>query len=39
MLSQDCEEIDVFVAIRNRRTNQLWQYSNDYMPPTKEELV
>lgn len=38
-LSTDCEDIDVYVAVRNRRSNQIWEYSNDYVPPTREELV
>lgn len=38
-LSRECEEIDVYVEIRNRRNNQVWNYSNGYAPLTGEQRV
>jgi hypothetical protein len=37
-LQQDCD-VDIYVAVRNRRNNQVWQYSNGYLPPTSDEMV
>lgn len=31
-LYKDCG-VDVYIAIRNKRNNQMWQYSNGYIPP------
>ncbi|CAF3656581.1 unnamed protein product [Fusarium graminearum] len=36
-LSRECDEIDVYVEIRNRRNNQVWSYSNGYVPLTEEQ--
>jgi hypothetical protein len=38
-LQQDCAGTDIFVIVRNRWNNQIWQYSNNYNPPTKDEMV
>jgi hypothetical protein len=38
-LHSDCEDIDVFFVVRDRRSNKIWQYSNGYRPPTERELV
>ena len=37
-LQRDCD-VDVYVMIRNRKSRQLWEYSNGYEPPSREELV
>ena len=37
-LYRDCDA-DVFLVIRNKRNNQLWQYSNGFRPPSSQELV
>jgi len=37
-LHDDCE-VDVFVCVRSRRNNQVWQYSNGFEPPTPEKMV
>ena len=37
-LSKDCP-VDVYIIIRSRKNNQIWEFSNGYIPPTKEELV
>lgn len=31
--------VDVFLAVRNRRNNRIWLYSNGYEPPSESELV
>ncbi|KAF4957158.1 hypothetical protein FSARC_11367 [Fusarium sarcochroum] len=36
-LSKECEDIDVYVEVRNRRSNQVWIYSNGYAPLTREQ--
>lgn len=38
-LSRDCEDIDVYVEVRNRRNNQVWSYSNGYTPSTEQQKV
>lgn len=37
-LERDCN-VDVCLTIRNRANNQIWQYSNGYVPPTAAEMV
>ena len=37
-LQKDCD-VDIFVVVRSKKNNQLWQYSNGYVPPTSETLV
>ncbi|TVY74842.1 hypothetical protein Focb16_v006018 [Fusarium oxysporum f. sp. cubense] len=36
-LSRDCEDIDVYIEVRNRRSNQVWSYSNGYTPSTEQQ--
>lgn len=38
-LHKDCEDVDVYVMVRNRRNNRIWEYSNGYTPPTQTKLV
>merc|ERR1712000_367068 len=37
-LQRDCD-VDVCIVVRSRRTNQVWRYSNDFVPPTEQELL
>jgi hypothetical protein len=37
-LYKDCE-VDIFICVRSRRNNQMWQYSNDFIPPLQAEIV
>ncbi|KAJ9414898.1 hypothetical protein QL093DRAFT_1086291 [Fusarium oxysporum] len=38
-LHRECDDIDVFFIVRDRRSNKIWQYSNGYRPPTRTEMV
>jgi hypothetical protein len=38
-LHKDCDDVDVFFVVRDRRSNKIWQYSNGYTPPTPSEMV
>jgi hypothetical protein len=38
-LHKECDDIDVFFIVRDRRSNKIWQYSNGYSPPTITEMV
>ncbi|EGU78858.1 hypothetical protein FOXB_10631 [Fusarium oxysporum f. sp. conglutinans Fo5176] len=37
-LHRECDDIDVFFIVRDRRSNKIWQYSNGYYPPTRAEM-
>lgn len=37
-LHQDCD-IEVYVMLYHRETNQIWQYSDGFCPPPQEKLV
>lgn len=37
-LYEDCE-VDVFLCVRSRRNNQMWQYSSGFTPPSQTEMV
>ena len=37
-LHQGCE-VDVFVCVRSKRNNQIWQYSSGLTPPSNAEMV
>lgn len=37
-LHKDCG-VDIYLVVRNRRNNQIWQYSNGYVPPLVSEFV
>lgn len=38
-LHEACDDIDIYVIVRNRRNNRLWEYSNGYLPPSQKEMV
>lgn len=37
-LHKDCD-VDVYLVVRSRWNNQMWQYSNGYIPPPPSRLV
>lgn len=37
-LHEDCD-IDVFLCVRSKRNNQIWQYSTGFSPPLQAEIV
>jgi hypothetical protein len=36
-LGRDCP-VDIYIAVRSRRNNQVWEYSSGHVP-TKREMV
>ena len=34
----DCE-VDVYLCIRSKRNNKIWQYSSGFAPPSMEDMV
>lgn len=34
----DCN-VDIYLVVRSRRSNQVWQYTNGYAPPTEQDMV
>ncbi|PKK34553.1 hypothetical protein CI102_15075, partial [Trichoderma harzianum] len=36
-LHKDCD-VDVYLVVRSRWNNQMWQYSNGYIPPAPSRL-
>lgn len=37
-LQRDCG-VDVYVCVRSRQSNQMWQYSNGFTPPMATDTV
>ncbi|EXU98163.1 SRF-type transcription factor family protein [Metarhizium robertsii] len=34
----DCE-VDVYLCVRSKRSNKIWQYSSDFTPPSQREMA
>ncbi|KAL6887150.1 hypothetical protein HDV57DRAFT_488146 [Trichoderma longibrachiatum] len=37
-LYADCN-VDVYIVVRSRKSNQVWQYTNGYTPPTEQDMT
>lgn len=35
---KDCE-VDVYLCVRSRKNNKIWQYSSEFTPPSQDEMV
>ncbi|KAG8422533.1 hypothetical protein J3459_010275 [Metarhizium acridum] len=31
--------VDIYLCVRNRRNNKIWQYTSDFVPPSQDEIA